>query len=190
MCDALFEMTKVVFVNCFTARKPGASQIQSIHESCRLELEANDKHSLLGDVGAAHDLLKNTMPYTVRGLFCYNDMREDRRAKKIWAIDYYYNESVYKAIIKFFLIIAGAQIRSDQNFLRSIHLRPVRDMMFVATNKLKASVPLGTGCLKIVKGLIKWLIAWQSSTSRLLQTSSPYGTDIMDFAVSTNIFSR
>ena len=73
--------------------------------------------------------------------------------------------------------------------------------MFVATNKLKASVPIGTEFLKMVQGQIKWLIASQSSTSspygtehawfyQFLQTFSPSGTEIMDFAVSVNILSR
>jgi len=37
MCDALFEMTKVMRIYCFTARKPSASHIQSIHELGRLD---------------------------------------------------------------------------------------------------------------------------------------------------------
>jgi hypothetical protein len=72
--------------------------------------------------------------------------------------------------------------------------------MFVAANQFKASVPLGTGCLK-TEALTKWLIAWQSSTSspcgtehiwfyRFLQTFSHYGTEITDHAITTNILSR
>ena len=36
MCDALFETTKVNSIYGFTARKPGATHIQSIHGLCRL----------------------------------------------------------------------------------------------------------------------------------------------------------
>src|SRR3972149_11643545 len=37
MWGALFEMTKVMPGYCFTARKPSASHIQSIHELCMLK---------------------------------------------------------------------------------------------------------------------------------------------------------
>jgi hypothetical protein len=30
MCDALFEMTEIMVINCFTARKPNALHIQSL----------------------------------------------------------------------------------------------------------------------------------------------------------------
>jgi hypothetical protein len=37
MCDALFEMIEIMLVSCFTARRPSASHIQSIHELCSLK---------------------------------------------------------------------------------------------------------------------------------------------------------